>query len=256
MPLPTPIRVPSCALFLLLVLSASAQTASNSVFAARAQAAFNRAKADYAGQPNETNALRLGRATYYWAEYATNETQRATVARAGIAACREWIGRKPQSAGAHYYLAVDYGELAQAEAPSLAAYKLVHEIEREFKTAADLDVSHDFAGPARCLGLLYRDAPGWPLSIGSKHKAREFLDRAVVLAPDYPENQLNVAESAVGWHQAAEVEKALAKLAQIWPDAQKHLAGEEWEAIWADWIQRRAAVTAEFQKIFKRSPEG
>jgi hypothetical protein len=252
----TPFRAFGCALFLLLAVSAAAQNGSNVVFAARARQAFNRAEVDYAAHPSETNALRLGRATYYWAEYATNETQRADIAKAGIAACRDWVERKPQLAGAHYYLAVDYGELAEAEAPSLAAYKLVHEIEREFKTAADLDVSYDFAGPARCLGLLYRDAPGWPLSIGSKHKAHEWLDRAAALAPDYPENQLNVAESAVRWHQAADAEKALKKLAAIWPDAQKKLPGEEWEAIWADWIQRRAAVAVEFQKTFKRPPEG
>lgn len=255
MALLTPFRVRGCAFFALLTISATAQTASNAVFAARARVDFNRAQADYTAHPTETNALRLGRASYYWAEYATNETQRATVAKAGVAACREWAERKPQSAGAHYYLAIDYGELAEAEAPSLAAYRLVHEIEREFKTAADLDVAYDFAGPARCLGLLYRDAPGWPLSIGSRHKAHEWLDRAAAVAPDYPENQLNVAESAVRWHQATDAEQAIKKLAAVWPAAQKKLAGEAWEAIWADWIQRRAAVTAEFQKTFKRPPD-
>ncbi|HEX9048877.1 MAG TPA: hypothetical protein VF988_17765 [Verrucomicrobiae bacterium] len=251
----TPFRVHSCALFALLAVSATAQTNSNPVFVARAQADFNRAQAAYTAQPTETNALRLGRATYYWAEYATNETQRADVARVGIAACHEWVGRKPKSAGAHYYLAIDDGELAEAQAPSLAAYRLVHEIEHEFKTAADLDVTVDFAGPARCLGLLYRDAPGWPLSIGSKHKAHDWLTRAATLAPDYPENQLNVAETAVRWHQAADAEAALKKLDAIWPAAQKNLKGQEWEAIWADWTQRRAAVRADFEKTFKRPPK-
>ena len=134
------------------------------------------------------------------------------VAQAGIAACRQLLARDPKSAPAHYYLAMDYGELAQAEAPSMAAYKLIREIEREFKAAADLDERLDFAGPPRCLGLLYRDAPGWPISIGSKHKAREFLERAAALAPDYPENQLNLVESHVRWHQAPEAEKAWQKL--------------------------------------------
>jgi len=232
-----------------------AQTASNKVFAARAQQAFVQAKADYAAQPSETNALRLGRTTYDWSVFATNETQRAMIAKTGVAACRELVERQPKSAAGHYYLAMDYGELAEAEAPSLAAYKLVREIEREFKTAADLDVNYDFAGPARCLGLLYRDAPSWPLSIGSKHKAHEWLDRAAALAPDFPENQLNLAETAVRWHQAPEAEAALKKLAAIWSPMQKKLTGEAWESSWADWSARRTAVVAEFQKTFKRAPD-
>jgi tetratricopeptide (TPR) repeat protein len=150
---------------------------------------------------------------------------------------------------------MDFGQLAEAEAPSIAAYKLVKEIEREFKTAADLDETYDFAGPPRCLGLLYRDAPSWPISIGSKRKAREWLDRAAALAPDFPENQLNLAESHVRWHQAAEAEKALKKLEAIWPAARTNLTGEVWEPSWDDWTSRRTAVKAEFEKAFKRAPD-
>ena len=123
---------------------------------------------------------------------------------------------------------MNFGQLAEAEAPSIAAYKLVKEIEREFKTAAELDEKLDYAGPPRCLGLLYRDAPGWPISIGSKRKAREFLDRAAALAPEFPENQLNLAESQVRWHQPAEAAKALKKLDALWPSAQTNLVGEVW----------------------------
>ena len=82
---------------------------------------------------------------------------------------------------------------------------MVREMEREFKTAYDLDEHFDYAGAARCLGLLYRDAPGWPLSVGSRHKARDWLEQAVKLAPGYPDNQLNLIESYWQWkdHEAA-----------------------------------------------------
>ena len=66
---------------------------------------------------------------------------------------------------------MNLGQLARTEL--LGALKLVKEMEREFKTAADLDKQFDYAGPERCLGLLYRDAPGWPASIGSRRKARD-----------------------------------------------------------------------------------
>ncbi len=243
----------------MLVLAAAtawAQSAAQSTFAARAEQAFVLAQKDFTAHPGEADAAcRLGLASYDWAEFATNAAQRKAVAQAGIAACRQLLARHPKSARAHYYLAMDYGQLAQAEAPSVAAYKLIRDIEREFKAAADLDERLDFAGPPRCLGLLYRDAPGWPLSIGSKHKAREFLDHAAALAPDYPENQLNLVESHVRWHQAPEAEKAWQKLAALWSVARTNLTGVAWEPSWEDWTTRRAAVKADFQKVFKRALE-
>lgn len=256
MPLLTPFRAQGCALFLLALAAFPAQPATNRIFAARAEQAFARAQKQFADHPGEAAAAwQLGRASYDWAEFATNTAQRAAVAQTGIAACRHLLAREPKSAPAHYYLAMDFGQLAEAEAPSIAAYKLVKEIEREFKAAADLDEKYDFAGPPRCLGLLYRDAPVWPISIGSKHKAREWLDRAAALAPDFPENQLNLAEAHVRWRQPAEAAKALKKLEAVWPAARTNLVGEIWEPSWDDWTARRAAVKADFQKTFKRAPE-
>jgi len=236
----------------LFAVAANAQT-TNQAFAAHAQQAFTQAKKDLAGRKNDpAAAVQFCRAAYALAELSTNSEQRATVAQAGIAAAQELLARDAKSAPGHYYLAMSLGELAEAEAPSLHAYKLVKEIEREFKSAADLDVNYDSAGPARCLGLLYRDAPGWPVSIGSKHKARDWLDRAVALAPDFPENQLNQVETGLRWRDAAAAEKALNKLEAIWPEAQKRLSGEAWDSFWDDWTTRRAAGKAEFEKVFKR----
>ena len=58
------------------------------------------------------------------------------------------------------------------------------------KVSLRLDPNYDLAGADRALGLLYYEAPGWPLSVGNKNKARQHLQRAVKLAPTYPENQL------------------------------------------------------------------
>ena len=96
-----------------------------------------------ASLPPTTNdsaaALQLARASFDFADFATNNAEHADIAKTGIAACRQWLAREPKSAPGHYYLAMNFGQLAEAEAPSIAAYKLVKEIEREFKTAAELD---------------------------------------------------------------------------------------------------------------------
>ena len=87
---------------------------------------------------------------------------------------------------------MNLGQLARTK--GLGALKLVNQMEHEFTRARDLDEQLDWAGPDRNLGLLYRDAPAIG-SIGSRTKAREHLKRAVELAPQYPENRLNLIEA-------------------------------------------------------------
>ncbi len=234
----------AAALFLLAAVGiAFADEPPDPVFIARAAAEFDRTRAQYQSNTNDsTAALQLVRACFNFADLVTNETQRATLANQGIAVCHQWLAREPDSAPAHYYLAMNFGQLAKAEAPSLAAYRLVREIEREFRKAAELDGRFDYAGPDRGLGLLYRDAPGWPLSIGSRHKAREWLDEAEKLAPGYPENHLNLAEAFLRWHDHAGADRELKALDALWPVARTNLVGPAWECSWADWSARREVV--------------
>jgi hypothetical protein len=245
----------SAAILLAVAVDAAGQVATNSIFAARAQRAFDLAQKNYLADTNSTAAaLELARTSFDLADLAANNSRRAEIARTGIAVCRQWLAHAPKSAPGHYYLAMNLGELAQAEAPSIAAYKLVHEVEREFTEAAELDVRFDHAGPARSLGELYLQAPGWPFSVGSKHKAREWLERAAALAPDYPENQLNLAEAQLKWRQREALEKTMKNLDAGWPAARTNFTGEAWEQSWLDWNARRVAVKAEFQKIYKSVP--
>lgn len=232
------------------VTAASAQsTTTNPVFAARAEKAFRLAQIEFASSTNGSAAWQFARACFDFADFATNETERADIARQGIAACRKLLARETNSAPGHYYLAMDEGQLAQAEAPSMAAYHLVKQMEREFKTAADLDKDFDYAGPERSLGLLYRDAPVWPFSIGSRRKTREYLDQAVKLAPGYPENHLNLAETFLQWHETENAKSELNALDALWPKAQANLIGEAWERSWDDWSARRAAARNKLDEI-------
>ncbi len=220
-----------------------ADESRNPVFAGRAETEFHRAQTQFQSNTNEPAAAwQFARACYDFVDFATNNTERAARAELGIAACRQLLAREPKSAPGHYYLGMNFGQLADAKAPSIAAYKLVHEVEREFKSAAELDEHFDFAGPARNLGELYFQAPGWPLSIGSRHKARDWLERAVKLAPDYPENHLNLIEARLKWNDRNGAQRELKALDTLWPDAQKKIAGEAWERSWNDWSARRDAA--------------
>jgi tetratricopeptide (TPR) repeat protein len=240
----------------LAAFTAFGQLDTDHPFAARAEAEFHRAQKAFQTQTNAAADWQFARACYDFAETATNATERAAIARQGIAACRQLLTRETNSAPGHYYLAMNFGQLASAEAPSLLSYRLVKEIEREFKTADKLNARFDFGGPARGLGLLYRDAPGWPLSIGSKRKARDWLERAAALAPDCPENGLNLAETHLKWHQWDAAEKDLQQLDALWPAAQTNFVGATWQASWHDWNRRREAVRAECAKFFPAQPAG
>ena len=240
------------AVVLLLFLAAGGLAKAedtNRVFFLRAEAAYQEAAKKFTAATNPAAALELARSSFDYADLATNDAQRAEIARQGVAACRDWLVREPESAAAHYYLAMNLGELAQAEAPSLAAYRMVHEVEREFKRAAELDLHYDDAGPARNLGELYFQAPAWPLSVGSRHKAREWLERAAALAPESPENLLNLAEVQLQWHQPEAAGKTLRQLAAGWAAARIRFTGPGHERDWRDWNARRAAAEAAIGKL-------
>jgi hypothetical protein len=221
---------------------ATAGEAPRTVFAARAESEWRRAQTQFQLHTNDPAAAwQFARACFELNDFATNRAGRADLAGQGIAACRHLLAGESNSAPGHYYLGIELGLLADTKR-NLAAYKMVREMEHEFKTAHDLDEHLDDAGPARCLGLLYRDAPGWPVSIGSRHKAREWLERAAKLAPDSPENHLNLVESSWQWKEHEAARGAWKTLDTLWPAARTNLTGEAWERNWDDWSTRRNAM--------------
>jgi hypothetical protein len=114
-------------------------------------------------------------------------------------------------------------------------------MEAEFKKARELDDKLDYGGPDRNLGLLYRDAPTW-ISVGSRSRATRHLLRAAELAPDYPENRLNLVESFLKWSDRNGIKREMKLLQESWPRARKVLIGPQWELSWADWTQRLEQV--------------
>jgi tetratricopeptide (TPR) repeat protein len=206
-------------------------------YAAYVKKGYREAETRYQGRPSDNEAAwQFARACFDLADLATNRTERAAIAERGIAACRPVIERAPNLVPAHYYLGMNLAQLAQTK--TLGALKLVTQMEREFTLTCKLDEQYDYAGSDRNLGLLYRDAPSLG-SIGSRTKAREHLQRAVDLAPQYPENRLNLIETYVKWADRDGAQRELQALDKIWPSARTNLAGVAWSASWGDWEQRR-----------------
>ena len=228
----------SCALLLGLAGFLRAETND---FPARAERAFNEAKAAARKNPDDhAVSIQLARVAFDRAEYARDDDAREEIAQVGIAAARAVLARQSTNSAAHYWLGMNLGQLARTK--TLGALKLVREMEDEFHRARTFDPHTDYAGPDRSLGMLYRDAPGWPTSIGSRKKAREHFDLAIRLHPEFPDNQLGLLEAFDDWADRKSFPRQLVITEKIIADAKRKFVGEPWTSSWADWTQRLAKM--------------
>lgn len=219
---------------LLMIALTTAVAAAD--FGGRARRAYSEAQDKYAKATKDKElGWQFARACFDVADFSTNSAERADFAEKGIAACNQVLATDRDSAVAHYYLGMNLGQLAQTR--GVGALKLVDQMEREFRMARELDEKLDYGGPDRNLGLLYRDAPSW-ISVGSRSRATRHLLRAAELAPDYPENRLNLLESYIKWSDRNGIKRELKQLEELWPRARKEFISSQWELSWADWTQR------------------
>jgi tetratricopeptide (TPR) repeat protein len=204
---------------------------------------YEAARRRYEANPDDDQAAwQLGRACFDRAEFPRDNAERASLANEGIAACEQVIARQTNLAAGHYYLAMNLAQLARTKL--LGALPLVGRMENEWKIALTLDEKIDYAGPDRYVGLLYRDAPGWPVSVGDNGKARKHLRRAVELSPNFPENHLNLIESYLAWNESSAAARAADKLRLLLPEARKEFTGEYWDESWKDWNSRLEKIQA------------
>jgi len=201
-----------------------------------ARKAFEEAKRQrHQNPPDAKVGWQFARASFDLADVVASNHERAGIAQEGIDACNEALRLESNSAPLHYYLGLNEGELARTK--TFGALRLVDQMEREFLKAIELDASFDYGGPDRSLGLLYRDAPAFG-SIGSRSKARAHLERAVELAPGYPENRLNLIESELKWNDRKSARRELKLLEDSWPAARQRFTGAAWSSTWTDWETR------------------
>jgi tetratricopeptide (TPR) repeat protein len=196
-------------------------------------------------------ASEFARASFDWADYATNDTQRAAVAEQGIAASRRAIALEPDSAAARLYLGLNLGQLARTKL--FSALGLLHDMEATWMKAIELDPKFNYAGAHRALGLLYLEAPGWPISLGSHSKARQHLKKAVELHPEYPDNQLCWLEALLKWDEMKTVLARTNTVEAVMTAAQTKFTGEEWKRDWEDWEDHWRKIKARISPASPRA---
>ncbi len=183
---------------------------------------------------------KLAQACFDRAEFATNRTERSSLAERGIEASKSVLSRDSNSAPGHFFLAMNLGQLARTR--HLSALGLVTDMEVHFLATIALDPSFLRGAAHRSLGMLYRDAPGWPASIGSRSKARRYLEKACELHPLYPENLLTLMESELGWGERKRVSARLSGLDALMAKGVQGSQSAEGSDNWKEWRARAELV--------------
>jgi tetratricopeptide (TPR) repeat protein len=206
-------------------------------FRQRVKLEFETARERYRSDTNNAVAAwQFGRAAFDLAEFARTKSERESVAKQGVSACRRAAQLTPKSAPAHYYLALNLGQLARVYL--LKGLSIVSEMEKAFVTARELDPLFDYAGSDRALGLLYHQAPGWPISLGNQSKAKRHLDQAVRLRPNYPGNRIALARFLWETRQPRSFTREWNALVDLLPAAREEFTGRDWELSWIEWDHR------------------
>ncbi|MBK7997169.1 MAG: hypothetical protein IPK15_00180 [Verrucomicrobia bacterium] len=191
---------------------------------------------------NSETAWQFAKACFERADFSTNDTQRAAFAELGISASKRAIALDTNSAAAYFYLGVNLGQMARTKL--FSALGLLDEMEAAWEKSIALDPKFHYAAAERSLGLLYLDAPGWPISLGSRSKARKHLQQATKLVPDYPENHLCWLEAQLKWGEAKLVKTQLSNMEAILRSARTNFTGAAWSRDWEDWEVRWKRIRA------------
>jgi uncharacterized protein HemY len=92
------------------------------------------------------------------------------------------VAQHPEAAEPLILKAIILSTYAEAKG-SLDALALVESARDAALAAAKLDARVEDAGAYTVLGVLYYKVPGWPIGFGNDRKAKDYLERALALAP-------------------------------------------------------------------------
>lgn len=175
---------------------------------------------------------RTARAYSELCEPESESDQKLGWAQQGMQAAKRAVEMEANRVEGHYYLAQLQGHLALLQKGETKT--AIQQFLSAGEAAQKIDEKYDYGGPLRLIGVLYARAPREPVSIGDPEKAVKFLERAKACAPDFPPNQIYLAEALVLDERYADAEAAL--LAGKRALAQAKWAGKR--AVWQELYSR------------------
>ena len=181
-------------------------------------------------------ALLFARACFDLGEFITDKSYKATIAKEGITAAETSLALNAKSAHARFYLGMNHGQLARTK--TLGALSEVKHIESNLLKGIEIDETFQNGCCHLYVAILYKNAPGWPASVGNRKKSRRHFEKAVEVAPGYPYNHIRYIEALLEWNEDSDARKALKTLDGLLPKARTVYSGAEWAPTWKKWDAR------------------
>jgi tetratricopeptide (TPR) repeat protein len=167
-------------------------------------------------------------------EYAlkapTREKQR-NWALHGVSVSEQCLMRKPEEPGCYYYRAINTGLYHEVK---IVGYQNgVKRMIDDCNKVIMLEPKYDHGGAFRILGQIYTKLPqtaGRPDSIvRDLDKAEEYLEQAVRISPNYPENYIFLSETLVEKDKYNEAKEALDTAKGLSPNWRHDSAYSSWQ---------------------------
>ena len=161
----------------------------------------------------------------------SNRKESKTEALAGREYAKLCLERMPENAGCYYWRAVNTGLYYSIHI--IGYQRGIKQMIADCKKVNKLSPSYEHAGAYRMLGQLYTQLPqtaGRPDSITRDLSlADDYLQKAIEIAPDYPENRLSYASTLLAEGKTSEAAKELAKTKELMPHWKKDISYNDWK---------------------------
>lgn len=154
--------------------------------------------------------------------------------QAALSAAKKAVEQDPGRVEGHYYLAQLYGFAAHQQRGG-DVKPLLMQVQSEGDAAIKAGERFDNGGPPRILGAIYAKAPAPPVAIGDPEKGVQYLKRAVEISPDYPLNQILLAEAYIADERYQDAQSTLQQ-------ARKLLADPKWQKYHDTWKAQLTTV--------------
>lgn len=171
---------------------------------------------------------RLARACWWLGDHVPR-SECLAVFDQGKASAEKAVALDPKRIEGHYWLGVCLGRTGE-ERGILNSLFMVDPIAKSMEACLRIDPKYGRA--QHVLGVLYRKAPGWPLSRGDMNKSLDYARQAVANAPELVITHIGLAETLMALGRKDEARQEL-KLALALPgpkDEQPETAKDKAEA--------------------------